>query len=529
MKKIKLLSLLLSMMMIVGMLAGCSSDTDTSSNTDNETTISHSADEEIVLAGSRDLVNGIEDVYFSHYLLGAWEPLISAEANGEPMGILATSWESNADATEWTFYIREGVNFQNGEALNADIVVENFERYALMTSGYSSITSFAVNSLYPNLIGAEAIDEYTVKVSFSESIPQLLYNMKDYGSCIFYPGSWDLETGYFVEQPVGTGAYTIVDYAEDEYALLSAFDGYWGDAALTQNIRVKVIADSQTRYAALQAEEVMGVLDLGAMPASLASELLLDDRFAMASHTSNITHYVMFNSEDTVFGDVRIRQAISMSIDRQAIVDAFYGGYGTITQNILNPSCSDWVELPVVYDLEAAQELAAEVLGDERVSVDMYTRELYLDRYPYKETMEYIQSQLALIGIDATINIIDSATYSEMVSNGELGANFMTHGISKLNAENFMRMYMHSEGSYNVAQQLNYYNADADAMLDEMAVTLDQDRFHELAVALQEIANEELPIIPLFYDMSNLIYNTEITGYEDFTHTLVLSHVTWAE
>lgn len=482
----------------------------------------------IVLAGARNLVPGLEDVYYSSNKLGTWEPLISNDEHGNPVGILAESWERNEDATAWTFHLRQGVKFQNGEEFNADVVVENFNRYKLMESGYSGFTTFKVNELYPGLLGCEKVDDSTVKISFSEPIPRLLFNMKDTASCMFYPGSWDTTTGYFTEQPVGTGPYKIKEVKEDEYVVLEAFDGYWGEKAKTKNIKIRTITDPQARYAALDSGEIMGVLDLGAMPAALGEELLKDERFAMASQTSTITHMMLLKGEGTKFSDARLRQAVSLAIDRQLIVDQLWNGYGKPTQNLINRMCPDWVELPVEYDMEKAKALAKEVLGDSRIPLDMYTRSLYLDRGPYKEMMEYIQSQLSQIGIDATVNVIDSPTYSEMSKAGELGANFMTHGMSNLNAYHFLDIYMSSTGSYNQSQHLAYSNSKADELLSEMKTTLDDKRFHELAVELQEIANEELPVLPLFYDTSNLIYNQEeITGYEDFSDHLDLSHLAW--
>lgn len=517
----RILSLFLVCIFMASILAGCMTGSD------GKGAVNPEKEKEIVIAGARNLAPGLEDVYFSNLRLGAWEPLITSGVDGSPEGVLAESWSSNDDATIWTFKLRKNVKFQNGQPFNADVVVANFERYKLMETGKSGFSTFKVHELYPGLIDCVKIDDYTVEVSFEQSFPTLLYNMNDTASCIFYPGTWDEKTGYHTEQPIGTGAYILKEVVLDEYVLLEANENYWGGAPKNKTIRVRVIPDPQARYAALLSEEVVGVIDLGAIPGTLAEELLKDDRFDMAHIASTITHMFLINAENNKFSDMRLRQAVSMAIDRELIVNELWNGYAVPTQNLINSRSPFWVETPVKYDEKKALALAEEVLKGERIKLDMYTRSLYLDRGPYKEMMEYIQAQLKPLGIDATVNIIDSSTYNEMMPKGEIGANFMTHGMSNLNAYHFFNIYMDSNGTYNKAQHLNYNNPYVDELLAEMKVTLDDKRRMEIAKEVQLIAVEELPMLPLFYDMDNLIYNKKLDGYENYPHKLVLRELEW--
>ena len=98
-------------------------------------------DDEIVLAGYRNVAPGVDDAYYCSVILYVWEPLITMDAAGQPVGKLAKSWEMSDDAKTWTFHLQEGVKFHDGEAFNADAVLYNFDRMRseVKPSGFYSL------------------------------------------------------------------------------------------------------------------------------------------------------------------------------------------------------------------------------------------------------------------------------------------------------------------------------------------------------------------------------------------------------
>ena len=141
------------------------------------------ADEEIVLAGYRNLAPGEEDGYYCSKILYVWEPLITQDDTATPIPCLAESWEMSEDGTQWTFNLRQGVTFHDGEDFNADAVIANFDRMMLGVKK-SSFYPLDINAHYPNLTSYEKVDDYTILLTFSQPAPTQLYNMVNFGSPI---------------------------------------------------------------------------------------------------------------------------------------------------------------------------------------------------------------------------------------------------------------------------------------------------------------------------------------------------------
>lgn len=174
MRKIGLFLCGLIFLFLTSICTGCGHKTET-------------GEREIVLAAARDLVQGEKDPYYATIILKTWEPLVGISDDGHEMPVLAESWESNADKTEWIFHLKEGVRFHDGELFNAAAALENFRRYRNMGYRPSTFYGFLADRIYPGLLRAEADDENTLHLYFEKPVPMLIYRMAGWGSAMFSP------------------------------------------------------------------------------------------------------------------------------------------------------------------------------------------------------------------------------------------------------------------------------------------------------------------------------------------------------
>ena len=540
--KKRILALLLALACVLGMTAcgGQNTDTEAENAAEETTEATDSAaeesdgaeetaeavdpDAEIVLAGYRNLAPGEKDGYYCSKILYVWEPLVTQDENAAPVPCLAESWEMSEDGTQWTFYLRQGVKFHDGSDFNADTVIANFDRMEMGVKN-SSFYPLDIDSHYPNLESYEKVDDYTIRLTFSQPAPTQLYNMVNFGSAIYSPNCFD-ENGDFNGICIGTGPFKITENKLDEYVLLERFDDYWGAAAKAKTIRVRVIPDADTRFSALKSGEIMGVIDLNAIPTSLAVELEGDDNFALTTTKSTMIRFLCLNGTQFPFNDVRMRQAVSLALQRSVITEDLYDGFGTPTTNILNYSTPFYKEFPVEEDMEKAKELAAEVLGDERVTVTyLYNG----SEAAQKGEAELIASWLSEIGIDCELMPMEMTNMKEQMKTGDYGIARMQQGLSNSEPSTIFRRFMLTSGDQNQNYSLGYHSDEVDALMAEAESALDMDVRTECYNRIQEISTQEFPVVPLFNDVTLMAYNTKLTGYDAKLYGIELPLVAWAE
>ena len=219
------------------------------------------ADDTIVLAAYRHLAPGEKDGFYCSRILDVWEPLITVnEETGEPAPCLAESWEMQDDGRVWVFHLRHGVRFHDGTPFTAQSVVDN-----LTWMGKAVRTSiFYLHNIklyYPHLECAEAIDAHTLRLTFSQPNINQVYNMMNFGSAMYAP-SCLADDGGFTGTALGTGPFRIAENVKDRYVVLERNEDYYGEKARARRIVVRSIPSADVRFAALKAEEIMGVMDL---------------------------------------------------------------------------------------------------------------------------------------------------------------------------------------------------------------------------------------------------------------------------
>lgn len=529
-------------LMLVFMVGGCSSKTSENEKdvkavdvkTNKLETIKSVAKEnakettkEIVLAGTRNIAPGEKDAYYCSSILLVWEPLVTMGEDYKPVPKLANSYSANEDKTVWTFNLKKDVTFHDGQPFNAEAVIANFDRMKLGKKP-SSYYSMDINLTYPGLQEVNKIDEYTIELVFKNPVPTLDYAMTGFGSAMFSPKNFD-EEGNFDGLPMGTGPFKLIENVLDEYTVIERNDDYYGEKSLAKTIKIKVVKDPNTRFSALKSGEVMGVIDLGAIQPVMAMELIKDDNFDISYSPSSITHYIIVNGNKFPFNDVRMRQAVSLLIDRQLILDSFYESLGYPTANVLNQVTPFYKEFEIEHNVDQAKALAKEVLGEDRVKIELILKSGELNRYPNKEEAELLQSQLVKIGIDANITILDSAAWNEATKTGKYDMSIKIKGLSSAEPSSLFKSMMLTDSGLNKRWNFGYSNSEVDELINNVASELDMEKRKKMYNRLQEISVEELPAIPYFNDVNLIAFNKQIEGYEAMYYGVSLDKTKWVD
>ena len=509
----------LFLLMLLAVTSGCGQGAEQRSSA-----AAAADDDTIVLAAYRQLAPGENDGYYCSKILGVWEPLITAdEETGAPAPCLAASWEMLDEGRIWVFHLRPGVRFHDGTPLTAQVVVANLDWMAKEPRS-TAFYSRSRKNYYPNLVCAEAVDDLTVRMTFSQPNINQLYNMMNFGSPIYAP-SCLADDGNFSGVAIGTGPFRIIENVKDQYVILERNEDYYGAKARAHRIMVRSIPSPDVRFAALKAEEIMGVLDLNAMPPVLADELAQDERFAVSTSRSIMVRYLAMNGTRPPFDDVRMRRAVSLLLDRRLLVDALYLGYATPTMNLLSIASPFYKEFPVVQDAREAKRLAREVLGNERREIVYCVN----GADPIaKGEAELIAYWLADLGLDVRIEALESPMMTVRMRRGDYDIARSQQGLPNGDPLYVFEGFFSPKGPRNKALSLGYDNAEVNELLTILNTEPDEGKRRAVFDRIQAISVEEQPLVPLYYDENIVVYNAErLTGYRALRYGVSLAEVAW--
>ena len=419
---------------------------------------------------------------------------------------LAESWQPNEDATVWTFTIRQGVKFHDGQPLRVQDVVATFRRLADPDVGSNALSAFA-GILSPDGVRAEGDRSVVFELERPFSNFPYLVSSDTYNTVIV-PDSFE---GDYEASFVGTGPFRIKEYQPRVKASFVRNPEYWGPPAIPDEIELRFYEDESARILAFQGREV----DVIARITPAGGQPLLTDPNVNVIEFSSATHLqVHMRTDMEPFTDRRVRQALALMLDREAIVNGLLLGKADIGNDHpfapVYPSADTTVPQRK-RDLEQARRLMQEA-G-------------YGDGFPIKlvswrgieipDLAAIIQQSAQEIGIKMEVELTDAGTYYGKAVFGEspwldsvLGITDYGHRGSP---DTYLRAALRSDGVWNAA---HFKNADYDRLVDEYAAATDLQKQREIARQIEELLLEETPLLITFFNRYLTAVRSGITGVE---------------
>ena len=523
----KWLSLSLAGAMLMGVLAGCgggTSSTPAPAETGTaEATGEPAAVEQVLKYGTDTWPAGfdphtISAIAATRVFNQVYETLIDFNPDMTFKGVLAESWENPDDVT-YVFHLRQGVKFHNGREMTADDVVYSFQR-VLGQTDYGDIGALGSSaSYYGGIASIEATDDYTVTMTLSEPNAAFMANLTSSYGAIVCKEVVEANDGSLsaIDTMCGTGPFMYQDSVVDNYITLVKNPDYWEEGApKLDGITYYLLADESARLAALRT----GDINLCSLSALNLSEVEGDESIKVLSYQSNNYTYLGFNLSSEALQDVRVRQAMSMAVDRDAIIDYVYNGEATVS-TFVAPAMGHWVwdapaESPLyTQDIDAAKALMEEAgySDSNRLTIKMAAG--LLDSI--RDTAVILQQQLKEIYIDVEITNLESGEYVDVwgkMDTPEAGYDAMCgQNGSGTDPNRAVSFFFSTTGGANV---WGYSNAQVDELCAQGVATTDEAEREAAYIEAQKIVIDESPNLFFASPMEYFFVGAGVEGFEPF-------------
>jgi peptide/nickel transport system substrate-binding protein len=438
------------------------------------------------------------------------KPDMSSEyAYGEAplVGDLAEEWEISEDELVYTFRLRDDVVWHDiapvsGRPFVADDVVATFER--IQEEGFQAYMLETVSTI-------EAPDEHTVVITLSEPFAPFLNYMANHHMWIMpregAEGEYDVAT-----QVIGTGPFMLTTWDRNVETVYDANPEYYEEGVpYVEQVRMPVVADQGARTAAFRAGETQMIAAVNPQETEALLSAVPEAELKTEIGTAPLIMYV--NQDREPFTDVRVRRAMSMAIDREALGESLYGSgdyTGPVNAHLVDFALpSDELAELMPYDPEAATQLLADAGYPDGFSTTLMVTPGYGPRVV--NGAEWVVEDLAAIGIEAEIEVVDYAAYiGQRWANAEYD---MAVGLQTpfQEADEWLRSQHHTDGSRN---WWNISDPDLDVMLDEQAREMDEEARQDLAMDIQRYIIEEVSNpMQLWIGDAETIIGPTVRGY----------------
>ncbi len=507
---------MLCLLLIPALLVACGpADVDEDPAAPDDEVTEPAADQDLIIATLSDAVSldphGSNDVPSAKVCYNIYESLVVFDENSELQPLLATSWEAVDDLT-WEFTLREGVLFHDGSELTAEAVKASFDR--LLDPDIASPRLFLFSMLEEVIV----VDDYTVQFVTQFPFAPLPAHLAHSGGAIISLNAIEADYeemaagnepgSYLSQNPVGTGFFIFESWEPGNQLKMVRFDDYWGENAKLDSVTFRVVPESLTRLSEL--ETGFAHIADPVEPSDISRVENMDNAF-MEITSVTVMAYIGYNCDKAPFDDVRVRQAISMAINKEDIIAGAYEGTAIPAEGPIAPGV--FGHDPTISGLPYDKGMAAELLAEAGYA-DGFSTTIWTNDNPVRIMIaEYVQSELRDLNIEVDVEVIEWGAYLEGTAAGDHEMFILGWSTPTLDADYAVYALFHSDNVGDPGNRAFYRSAVADELLDRGRQEPDPDTRLAIYSELQEILIEDAPMLYLVYNENLAGVNNNVKNF----------------
>ena len=448
-----------------------------------------------------------------------FEGLVTLGNDGKYHGAVAQSWEISADGRVYTFKIRPGLKFTDGEKLDAHAVKANFDALIDNKARHTWLEMMRL------LEKVEAPDASTFVITMREPYYPMLTELAVTRPFAFVSPKVmkDGKTKNGLKAFVGSGQWILKEHVVDEYAVFEANPDYWGPKPAFKRIVVKVIPDNQTRILALEKGEVDLIWGKNMIDADALNKYRSSEKFAVAVSAPTSTRHIVLNTNNEHLKEFKVRAAIQHAVNKAVISQGVFHGFEPPADTLYArsiPYCD--IDLkPFAYDMKLAAKLLEEAgytRDGERSPLMKNGKPLVLgllynsNSVSEKTIAEYLQSELGKLGMQIEIRGEEEQSYRDNMKNGNFDLVFnICWGMPYDPQSSLAAMRQRVYGDY--AAQLGLPDKkEIDAAITQILTSTDEETRQSLYSFVLKHLHDDAVYLPISYETNKALFRSDLDG-----------------
>ena len=477
--------------------------------------------DEIVFASTKDIRDINPHLYLGE--MASQNMVFESLVVNTPEGVqpaLAETWDISEDGKEYTFHLRKDVSFSDGERFNAQAVQANFDALLANRERHGWLELAAL------IDKTEVLDEYTFKLILTSAYYPTLEELGLTRPFRFIsPKSFkDGGTKDGVISYAGTGPWVLTEHKENQYALFTANENYWGEKSKVKTVRWKVMPDHQKILLALEKGEIDLLFGSDGDMIDMDSFKVLQEQGKYETLMSEpiASRAVLLNSNRTVTKDLKVRQALQYAVDKDAIANGILNGTESIADALLArtvPYCDIDLEARS-YDVIKANALLDEAGWKQQSDGYRYkdgrkcevTISYNSDNAQEKTISEYLQSDLKKVGIELHILGEEKQAYLDRQKTGEFDLQYSLSWGPPYDPATYLSSFrIPAHGDYQAQVGLERKEW-LDGTIEQILLEPDADKRQEMYTQVLTYLHEECVYLPLTYSRTKAVHSSDLKG-----------------